>query len=46
MVLGFEFGEGTNPKFLIKDLVLKSHIPDLDEKEVENVNKGGCRASK
>lgn len=46
MVLGFEFEEGTDPKFLIKDLVLKSHILDLDEKEVENVNKGGWRASK
>ncbi len=46
MVLGFEFGEGTNPKFLIKDLVLKSHILDLDEKEVENINKGGCKVSK
>jgi hypothetical protein len=46
VVLGFEFVEGTYPKFLIKDLVLKSHILDLDEKEVENVNKGGWRASK
>jgi hypothetical protein len=31
---------------LIKDLILKFHILDRDEKEIENVNKGGCQTSK
>jgi len=30
----------------IKDSIPKSHIPSLDEKEIEHVNKGGCKASK
>jgi hypothetical protein len=26
---------------LVKDLIPKSHFLDMDEKEIENVNKGG-----
>jgi hypothetical protein len=30
----------------VKDSIPKSHIYDLDEKEIEHVNKRGCKASK
>jgi hypothetical protein len=40
MVFGFKYGEGTDPKSPIHD-VLKSHFLDLNEKEVENVDKSG-----
>jgi len=46
MVIGFHVGERTNHDSLIKDLPLKNHFLDLDEREVENVNKGGRRISK
>jgi hypothetical protein len=38
LVFGFKHGEGTYPKSSIKD-VWKSYFLDLNEKEVENVNK-------
>jgi hypothetical protein len=34
-------GKGQTLNSLIKDLLLKSFFLDLDEREVENVNKGG-----
>ncbi len=40
MVFGSKFGEGTDLKCPIQD-VLKSHFLDLNEKEVENVDKSG-----
>jgi hypothetical protein len=39
IVIGFDVGERTNPNFFIRDFLSKTHILDLDEKEVENVNK-------
>ncbi len=30
----------------VKDSIPKSHILDLDEKEIEHVNKRGCKTSK
>jgi hypothetical protein len=32
--------------FNVKDSIPKSHILDLDEKEIEHVNKKGCKTSK
>jgi hypothetical protein len=46
MVIGYDVGERTNNDSHINDLPLKSHFLDLDEREVENVNKGGRRISK
>jgi hypothetical protein len=40
LVTRFDVGERTNPNSLIKDLLPKSCFLDLDEREVENVNKG------
>jgi hypothetical protein len=42
MVFGSEPREGIDPKSPIKD-VSKSRFLDLDEKEIENVNKGDGR---
>jgi len=42
---GSKFGEGTNPKSLIKD-VPKSRFLDFNEKEVKNVNKGSQKINK
>jgi uncharacterized protein YkvS len=46
MVLGSNVGERINQNSLVRDLPLKSHFLDLDDKEVENVNKGGWRINK
>jgi hypothetical protein len=43
MVFGFKVGEGTKFDSPNKDHVLKSWFLDLDEKEVDDVNKGGTR---
>jgi hypothetical protein len=40
MFFGFEVGEGIEPNSLVRDHVPKSWFLDLDEKEVDNVNKG------
>lgn len=45
MVFGSKPREGTNLKSSIKD-VLKSYFLDLNEKEVENVNKGSRKINK
>jgi hypothetical protein len=44
MVFGSELGEGTYLKSPIND-VKKSHFLDLNDKEVENVNKGSRRVN-
>jgi hypothetical protein len=41
MVIGYDVGERTNHDSHINDFPPKSHFLDLDEREVENVNKGG-----
>jgi hypothetical protein len=46
MVIGFDVGEKTNHDSPIKDFPLKSHFLDLDEREVEHVNKRGQRIKK
>jgi hypothetical protein len=38
--------KGTKFDTHVRDLVLKSWFLDLDEKEVDNVNKGGRRVNK
>jgi hypothetical protein len=45
MVFGAKLGEGTNLKSSIRD-VSKSYFLDLNEKEVENVNKASQRINK
>jgi len=45
-ILIMDVGEGKDPHFPIRDFLSKSQILDLDEKEVENVNKGGWRINK
>jgi len=46
MLSRFEIGEGMEFNYLIRDLVPKSWFLYIDEKEVDNVNKGGWRISK
>jgi hypothetical protein len=46
MFLGFEIKEGIEPNSPIRDPILKNQSLDLDEKEVDNVNKGGRRINK
>lgn len=46
MLSRFEVGEGMELNYLVMDLVPKSWFLDIDEKEVDNVNKGGWRTSK
>jgi hypothetical protein len=46
MFFGFEVGEGIEFDSLVRDLILKIWFLDLDEKEVDNVIKGGRRVSK
>jgi hypothetical protein len=46
MVIGFNVGERTNHNSHVKDFLPNSHFLDLDEREVENVNKGGWRINK
>jgi hypothetical protein len=42
----FDIGERIDPNSSIKNLPSKSHFLDLDEKEVESVNKGGRKINK
>jgi hypothetical protein len=44
--VAFDCGDGTNFDSLVKDLILKSHFLDIDEKELENINKGGRKVNK
>jgi len=46
MVIGSNVGERTYRYSPVRDLPMKSHFLDLDEREVENVNKGGWRINK
>jgi hypothetical protein len=46
MLSRFEVGEGMELIYLVRDLVPKSWFLDIDEKEVDNENKGGWRTSK
>ncbi len=46
MLFGSQVEKGTKLDTHVKDLVLKSWFLDLDEKEVDNVNKGGQRVNK
>jgi hypothetical protein len=46
MVIGSNVGERTNRNSLVKDLLMKNHFLDLDEREVENINKGCWRINK
>jgi hypothetical protein len=43
MVSRFKIGEGTKFDSLNRDHVLKTWFLDIDEKAVDNVNKGGTR---
>ncbi len=45
-VFGFEVAEGTDYESIVRELVLKSHSLDIDDNEMENVNKGGWRMNK
>ncbi len=44
--VAFDCGDGTNLDSLVKDPILKSHFLDIDEKELENLNKGGRKVNK
>jgi len=46
MVIGSNVGERTYRYSHVRDLPMKSHFLDLDEREVENVNKKGWRINK
>ncbi len=46
MFLGSKIKEGIKPNSPIRDPILKNRFLDLDEKEVDNVNKGGWRINK
>jgi hypothetical protein len=46
MCYGSNVGYGTNPKSPIIELILKSRFLVIDDKELENVNKGGQRVHK
>jgi hypothetical protein len=46
MDIGSNVGERTNRNFPIRDPFLKSHFLDLDEREVENINKGCWKINK
>jgi hypothetical protein len=46
MVIGPDVGERTNHDSHIRDLLLKNRFLGFNEKEVENVNKGGQRINK
>ncbi len=46
MALAFEICEGIDLKFLIRELVLKCHFFEINNKEMQNVNKGSRRVSK
>ncbi len=46
MFFRYETKEGIEPNSPIKDPILKNWFLDLDEKEVDNVNKGGRRINK
>ncbi len=43
MLSRFETREGIEPNSFVKDCIPKSWFMDLDEKEVDNVNKDGHR---
>ncbi len=45
-ILIVRVGEGIDPHFPVRDFLLKSQFLDLNEKEVENVNKRGWRINK
>jgi hypothetical protein len=46
MFFGYEAKEGIEPNSPIKDPISKNQLLDLDEKEVDNVNKGGRKINK
>jgi hypothetical protein len=46
MLFGSEVGEGIKFDSFVRNPILKSQFLDLDEKEVDNVIKGGRRFSK
>jgi hypothetical protein len=46
MASAFEICEGIDLKSLIRELVLKCHFLEINNKKMENVNKGGRRVSK
>jgi hypothetical protein len=46
MCSGSDVGYGTNLKSPVIELILKSRFLLIDDKELENVNKGGQRANK
>jgi hypothetical protein len=46
MLSRFEVGEGMDLNYLVRDLVPKSWFLDIDEKEVDNVNKSSWRINK
>jgi hypothetical protein len=46
MLSRFEVGEGMELDYLVRVFVPKSWFLDVDEKEVDNVNKGGWRITK
>lgn len=46
MCFGSDVGYGTNPELPIIELILKFRFLVIDDKELENVNKGGWRVSK
>jgi hypothetical protein len=43
---GFEVDEGIDLVFLVIEPILKCHFLTIDDKEMENVNKGGQKVSK
>ncbi len=45
-VFGFEVAEGTDYESIVRELVLKSHFLDIDDNEIQNVNKRGRRMNK
>jgi hypothetical protein len=46
MDIGSNVEERTDRNSLVRDLLLKNHFLDLDEKEFENINKGCWRVNK
>jgi hypothetical protein len=46
MVIGSNVGERTYHNYPVRDLLMKNHFLDLDEREVENINKGCWRINK
>jgi hypothetical protein len=46
VLVAFGCDDKTNLDSLIKDPILKSHFLDIDDKEFENVNKGGRKVNK